>query len=78
MIGITADIIEYTEEGVEYTLKEYTITSSYPNSIVKIIMDKFKNQISTNDDGVAVISTSILQEHTLKVTIDGETITETL
>ena len=78
MIEVNATINEYKEEGIEYILKEYNIISDYPNSIAKIIIDGLKNQTRTNDDGVALISTSNTDEHTLKITINKETITETL
>lgn len=78
MINVNTDIIEYTEEGVRYILKEYIITSTHQNSIVKIVMDKLRNQIFTDEDGTATITTSNTKEHTLKITIGDETITETL
>lgn len=78
MIEVNADIIEYTEDDVKYIQKEYIITSSYPNTIVKVTIDQLKNQTYTNDEGEAIISTSNIEEHTLKVTINGETITKTL
>lgn len=77
MIEVTSKIIEYTEEGVEYQVKEYEVTSSYPNSLVKILIDKLKNQTYTDEDGVATITTMNTDEHTLKVTIQDETITTT-
>ena len=78
MIEVNADIIEYTEDDVKYIQKEYIITSSYPNSIVKIKIDKFQNQTYTDDEGTATITTSNIEEHALKVTIDGETFEDNL
>ena len=78
MIEVNATIKEYTEEGVEYKLKEYDIISSYPNSVVKILLDGLFNQTFTNEDGVAILSTGNLDEHNIKVTIKDETVTDTL
>ena len=78
MIDITTEIEEISEDNVEYTLKKYIISSSYKRTTAKILFDGLFNQTKTNKDGVAIISTSNTDEHSIEVTIKDETVYDEL
>ena len=72
MIEVNAEIEEIEEEDVEYTLKRYYIHSDYPLTVMKVLIDGLENQITTDEDGNAIISMSNTDEHSVEIMIENE------
>lgn len=78
MIEISTRTEEINEDNLTNTLKRYYIQSDYPHTSIKVKIDELENQITTDYNGVGVISTFDIKEHSIEVEINEEVFSDTL
>ena len=78
MIEVTTNIETFIEDDIEYTMKKYTIETNYNHKTIYVSIDELENQITTDDNGIGIISTFDTEEHLIEILAEEESFNDTL